>query len=137
MEGCCPSCKTYCFFEIIPSLRSGPNLLQKPQPSPNLALLRRAILQRVKKDPPFPPPPPVSLPIRRLYSAVPPKSASPLLGVLLNSTYKLFDTDNEEYPDTEHALVLGSSEFSTEMYEMSVRVTSVACLTLLLYALFT
>jgi hypothetical protein len=138
VEGCCPSCKTYCFFESIPSLRPGPNLLQKPQSSPNLALLRRAILQRLKKDSLFSsPPPPVSLPIRRLYSAVPPKSGSPLLRVILDSTYKLFDADNEEYPDTEHALVLGSSEFSTEMYEVSVRVTSIACLTLLLYALFT
>ncbi|KAG6915797.1 hypothetical protein DXG01_009798 [Tephrocybe rancida] len=49
--------------------------------------------------------------------------------------HSLFDTDDETYPETEHSCVLASSKFVTDVMETSVRVLSIAGLTLVLFAL--
>ncbi|KAF8074089.1 hypothetical protein FPV67DRAFT_1650785 [Lyophyllum atratum] len=52
-----------------------------------------------------------------------------------HTTYAFFGDDEEGYPVTEHSIVLGSPMLSTDMSEGFVRVTSIAGMTLFLFAL--
>lgn len=135
-EGSCPSCLFSCTFDKIlaspqssspkihrkSSLRiSLPGANNRPYPSPS-GLSRSA--------------PPSARRVRFDLGPVPPSTSS-TTGTPSSSTsdHYLFNTDGESYPETEHAAVLRSRPFSADLYEMSIRLASIACLTFLLYAL--
>ncbi|KAG6879305.1 hypothetical protein C0992_003722 [Termitomyces sp. T32_za158] len=66
--------------------------------------------------------------INYAVSSLPPKNRPDL-------TYKLFNTDDETYPETEFTGVLSSSVFTTDVKEALVRLLNFIGLTLVLLAL--
>ncbi|RDB14911.1 hypothetical protein Hypma_016538 [Hypsizygus marmoreus] len=124
-DGHCPSCKAPCSLRSSEHQIAPPTSTQWQQSSPrsDRAL---PLLRRLYKSPSFP----ALLPASALLSAHTRRSS-------FDSSYTLFNTDDEAYPNTEHTLGLSSSLISTDIYEVVIRVTSIAGLTLFLYALLT
>ncbi|KAF5377969.1 hypothetical protein D9615_006783 [Tricholomella constricta] len=120
-DGHCPSCKAPCSLESNTHSHSKTPATPRHVHVPEDSLSPRFFLQRrhAKKHPP----------------PTPSATSSSSLTPAPRPSYTLFNTDDEAYPDTEHSLVLGSSLFSTAIYEIFIRVTSIASLTLFLCAL--
>ncbi|KAF8059574.1 hypothetical protein FPV67DRAFT_361783 [Lyophyllum atratum] len=77
----------------------------------------------------------VVLPTPRKAGVTSPLSPTPKAPSQAHTTYAFFGDDDEGYPVTEHSIVLGSPMLSTDMSEGFVRVTSIAGMTLFLFAL--